>query len=141
VEEIILSLSFFHLQLQFSRSYTKKLNEQLAEFDLYLSQWSIVYYLKHFGASTLVEISQYLNVEKPTVSRTVDRLQKSQMIEKVPSNDKRERKIQLSEKGNDVYSKAMKVVEVFEQELIDGISEVEREVTLRTIQTLGKKLN
>ena len=63
------------------------------------------------------------------------------MIEKVPSNDKRERKIQLSEKGNDVYSKAMKVVEVFEQELIDGISEVEREVTLRTIQTLGKKLN
>jgi MarR family transcriptional regulator, transcriptional regulator for hemolysin len=89
----------------------------------------------------LVEISQYLNVEKPTISRTVDRLQKSQMIEKVPSNDKRERKIQLSEKGNDVYSKAIKVVEAFEQELIDGISEVEREVTLRTIQTLRKKLN
>ena len=36
---------------------------------------------------------------------------------------------------------AIKVVEAFEQELIDGISEEEREVTLRTIQTLRKKLN
>lgn len=135
-----MALSFFHHQLQFSRSFTKKLNEQLAEVGLFQSQWLIVYYLKHYGASTLVEISRYLNVEKPTISRTADRLEKSQLIERITSNDKRERRIQLSEKGNAVYEKAIKVVEAFEQELMKGISEEEKEVALQTIMTLKKKL-
>ena len=135
-----MGLSFFHYQLQFSRSFTKKLNEHLAEVGLYQSQWLIVYYLKNYEASTLVEISRYLNVENPTISRTVNRLESSGLIKRIPTTDKRERKITLTEKGNAVYQKAIEVVEAFEQELIKGISDEEREIALRTIMTLRKKL-
>ncbi|WP_338469606.1 MarR family transcriptional regulator [Niallia sp. XMNu-256] len=135
-----MELSFFHYQLQFSRSFTKKLNEQLREVGLYHSQWLIVYYLKHYEASTLVEISRYLNVEKPTISRTVDRLEQSQLVERISSNDKRERKIKLTVKGNEVYQEAIKVVETFEGELIEGITETEREMILRAFKTLKDKL-
>jgi len=135
-----LSLSFFHQHLQFSRSFTKKLNEQLACVGLYHSQWIIVYYLKQFGASTLVEISQYIDVEKPTITRTANRLEENQLIEKVPSKDKRERKIRLTEKGNLVYQEAKKVVDEFENQLLTEISMTDLEITLRTIQQLKEKL-
>ncbi|WP_338448099.1 MarR family transcriptional regulator [Niallia oryzisoli] len=135
-----MALSFFHQHLQFSRSFTKKLNEQLASVGLYHSQWMIVYYLKQFGASTLVEISQYNDVEKPTITRTVNRLDEMQLIEKVPSKDKRERKIQLTEKGNFVYEEALKVVEEFENKLLEEISIADLETTVRTVQLLKEKL-
>jgi MarR family transcriptional regulator, transcriptional regulator for hemolysin len=137
---VYLSLSFFHQNLQFTRSFTKRLNEQLVRIGLYHSQWVIVYYLKQFGPSTLVEISHYIDVEKPTISRTVDRLEKSQLIEKVPSKDRRTKIIQLTEKGNQVYMEAKKVVDEFENKLIEGIPEGDLETTFRTIQLLKEKL-
>ena len=137
---VYLSLSFFHQNLQFTRSFTKKLNERLVEIGLYHSQWVIVYYLKQFGPSTLVEISHYIDVEKPTISRTVDRLEKSQLIEKIPSKDRRTRRIQLTEKGNQVYIEAKQVVDAFEEKLMEGILESDMRTTLRTIQLLKEKL-
>ena len=70
-----MSQRFFQLNMQFTRTFRKKLNEHLFEVGLYYSQWSIVYYLKQCGSATLVEITNYLEVEKPTISRTVKRLE------------------------------------------------------------------
>ncbi|UJL47180.1 MarR family transcriptional regulator [Virgibacillus sp. NKC19-16] len=132
--------AFFHQHLQFTRSFTKKLNEHLAEVGLYHSQWLIVYYLKLYETSTLVEISSYLHVEKPTISRTVKRLEELQLIEKIATTDKRERRIRLTEKGIHVYEEAIQIVSKFEQALMDGIPEGDKETTLRTIQLLKEKL-
>ncbi|MFD6206578.1 MarR family winged helix-turn-helix transcriptional regulator [Peribacillus sp. NPDC060253] len=131
---------FFHHNLQFSRSFTKKLNEQLAKVDLFHSQWLIVYYLYQYGCSTLVEISTYLDVEKPTVTRTVNRLEERGLIEQIPGKDKRERRIQLTEPGVRTYQEAKKVVEEFELQLMTGLAEEDREATLRTLLFLKGKL-
>ncbi|WP_156291918.1 MarR family winged helix-turn-helix transcriptional regulator [Oceanobacillus salinisoli] len=132
--------SFFHQNLQFTRSFTKKLNEQLVEVGLYHSQWLIVYYLKQFETATLVDISSYLDVEKPTITRTVNRLEERKLIERIPSTDKRERRIQLTKKGMQVYEEAKHVVASFEQKLMEGIPESDQKATLHTIQLLKRKL-
>ncbi|AXI10914.1 MarR family transcriptional regulator [Oceanobacillus zhaokaii] len=131
---------FFQRNLQFSRSFTKKLNEKLVEIGLYYSQWSIVYCLKQIGPVTLVEISNHLDVEKPTISRTVNRLAEQQLIEEVPSNDKRERMIQLTKKGLEVYEKAILIVSEFEQSLIADIPSADIDTAFRTIQLLKERL-
>ena len=131
---------FFHHNLQFSRTFTKKLNEQLAKVDLFHSQWMIIYYLKEYGSATLVEISNYLDVEKPTVTRTVNRLEERKLIEQIPGKDKRERRIQLTDLGEETYLKARKAVDEFELQLIDGLSEEDWEATLRTLKFLKEKL-
>ncbi|MFP3508933.1 MarR family transcriptional regulator [Peribacillus sp. SIMBA_075] len=131
---------FFHHHLQFSRSFTKKLNEQLAKVDLFHSQWLIVYYLNQYGCSTLVEISTYLDVEKPTVTRTVNRLEELDLIEQIPGKDKRERRIQLTESGVRTFQEAKKVVEEFELQLMSGLAEEDRKATLRTLTFLKEKL-
>lgn len=143
MEEIILThtYQFFHQNLQLSRLFKKRINEQLTQVDLFQAQWSIVYYLKNFGSSTLVEISNYFDVEKPTITRTVNRLEEHHLIEQIPGKDKRERRIQLTENGMKVYERASKVVGEFEQDLLDDISESDLEVTLKTLAKLTAKLS
>lgn len=131
---------FFHSNLQFTRSFIKKLNEQLSAVELFHSQWSIVYYLKEYGSSTLVEISNYLDVEKPTVTRTVNRLEERKLIEQIPGKDKRERRIQLTDLGEKTFQEARKVVEQFEDGLMEGLPDSDREATLRTLSFLKEKL-
>ena len=99
----------------------------MAKVDLFHSQWMIIYYLNQYGCSTLVEISNYLDVEKPTVTRTVNRLEERKLIEQIPGKDKRERRIQLTESGERTYQEAKKVVEEFELQLMSGLAEEDRE--------------
>lgn len=126
--------------MQFTRAFTKKLNEKLVEIGLYQSQWLIIFYLKQLEPATLVELSQSIDVEKPTISRTVSRLAELQFIETVPSKDKRERKIKLTEKGQEAYEQAIVIVNEFEHSLLEGIPEADVEIAFQTIQRLKDKL-
>ncbi|GAB3805927.1 MarR family winged helix-turn-helix transcriptional regulator [Virgibacillus kimchii] len=132
--------SFFHQNQQFTRSFSKRLNERLASINLYHSQWVIIYYLSQFETSTLVEISNYLHVEKPTITRTVNRLEERELIEKFPTKDKRERRIRLTEKGFEISKQALKIVSDFESELLQGIPEADLKTALQTVQRLRSKL-
>ncbi|MFJ7977822.1 MarR family winged helix-turn-helix transcriptional regulator [Peribacillus sp. NPDC096379] len=124
---------FFHQYLQISRLFTKKLNEQLLQYGLFHSQWSIVYFLKTKGPSTLVEIGEYLNVEKPTITRTVQRLNEGGFIQQVPGKDRRVKRIQLTEAGEEVYTSCREAVTEFEYKVMDGISEQEKEEVFQTL--------
>lgn len=72
---------------------------------------------------TLVEISNYLDVEKPTVTRTVKRLEELDLIKEVPSSDKREKRLRLTEQGENSYLKGLEIVTRFELELLNGITD------------------
>jgi DNA-binding MarR family transcriptional regulator len=112
----------------------------LAAVDLYHSQWLIIYYLTQFETSTLVEISNYLDVEKPTITRTVNRLEERKLIENFPSKDKRERRIRLTAKGSNISERASSIVNNFENELLEGISEADLETAFQTIKQFKSKL-
>ena len=135
-----MKVNFFHQQLQFSRAFKKALNKQLSEAGLFHSQWLVLYCIKKQQPVTLVEISNYLDVEKPTISRTIKRLEEQKLVESVPGADKRERRICLTETGENSYKKGQKIVFQFEKELAAEISDADMETTLNTILSLGKKL-
>ena len=131
---------FFHQYLQVSRSLVKRINEALAPYDMYHSQWRIVYYLKNIGPATLVEIGAYFHVEKPTVTRTVNRLEKSGLIEQIPGRDKREKRIQLSEKGNGVYEECRAAVDGLEEKWMKDLSPEELEIAEKVLGHFQKIL-
>lgn len=131
---------FFHRQLQFCRSFKKKLNEKLSAAELYYSQWLVLYCIKHMQPVTLVEIGNYLAVEKPTISRTVKRLDQQGLIKEMPSQDKRERRVCLTDVGEERYGQGQKIVFQFEAELLTDISQKDLDTTMRTIQHLQEKL-
>ena len=122
------------------RPFENKLNLHLAEHQLYRAQWTILYYFENIGPATLVELSHYMSVEKPTVTRTINRLEELGYVEQVPGKDKREKRMQLSEVGRHVYKDVRVTLDQFEQEILKGIPEDEQNEVMRIMGEIQKNI-
>lgn len=120
------------------RPFENNLNIQLNKHDLHRAQWSILYYLNNYGSATLVELANYQSVEKPTITRTISRLEELGYVEHVPSKDKREKRMRLTELGKKVYSEVRVTIDQYEQEILKGITEEEQ---LAAIRIMGEIRN
>jgi DNA-binding MarR family transcriptional regulator len=129
---------FFQQLLLLYRPFENNLNIQLNKHDLHRAQWSILYYLNNYGFATLVELANYQGVEKPTITRTIARLEELGYVEHVPSKDKREKRMRLTELGKKVYSEVRVTIDQYEQEILKGITEEEQ---LAAIRIMGEIRN
>lgn len=127
----------FHEIHQKSRLSIKEVNEALKEFDLYSSQWSILFCLKQFGSMTQKEIWQYLNVEAPTVTRTIVRLEKSGWIFRREGKDKRERIVQLSPFAEQKMPGIEERIRQTEETLVSSLSDEEQDLLLALLKKIG----
>lgn len=134
------SQKFFHQLLMLYRPFENRLNVHLAEHQLYRAQWTILYYLANKGPATLVEVSQYMGVEKPTVTRTMSRLEELGYVEHVPGKDKREKRMQLSVVGKQVYTDVRVTIDQFEQEILEGITEQEQIEMIRIMENIRNNI-
>jgi len=117
---------FFQQYLMLYRPLISKINEILGEYNLTYSLWQVILYIKNNGPSTLVEISSYYNIEKPTITRVVNKLQEKQLILVLPGRDKREKIIQLTEAGEELYLACRHQITELEFSVMSGIPESEQ---------------
>lgn len=129
---------FFQQLLLLYRPFENNLNIQLNKHDLHRAQWSILYYLTNYGSATLVELANYQSVEKPTITRTIARLEELGYVEHVPSKDKREKRMRLTELGKKVYIEVRVTIDQYEQDILKGITEEEQ---LAAIRIMGEIRN
>lgn len=115
-----------HLFNQKLRLFTKELNEILQEFDLYASQWTILYTLHERGKMTQTEIWQYLKVEAPTTTRTLVRMEKNGWIRRKAGSDKRERMVELTEKATQQIPLILDTVKKCEDRFLHKLSSTEQ---------------
>ena len=127
----------FHEIHQKSRLSIKEVNEALREFDLYSSQWSILFCLKQFGSMTQKEIWQYLNVEAPTVTRTIVRLEESGWVVRCEGKDKRERIVQLSSFAEQKVPEIENRIRQTEERLGSDLSDEEQEQLIVLLKKIG----
>jgi len=127
----------FHEIHQKSRLSIKEVNEALRGFDLYSSQWSILFCLKQFGSMTQKEIWQYLNVEAPTVTRTITRLEESGWVVRREGKDKRERIVQLSSFAEQKVPEIESRIGQTEEQLLSNLSDREQEQLLVLLKKIG----
>jgi MarR family transcriptional regulator, transcriptional regulator for hemolysin len=111
----------FQRYIRLYRSIISKLNEILGEHELSFSLWEVLVYVNNNGPSTLVEISNYYHVEKPSITRRVQRLKEQMLVEGVSSKDGREKMIQLTSLGMEVYNVCRQKINKFEEEVMKGI--------------------
>ncbi|HEY4549656.1 MAG TPA: winged helix DNA-binding protein [Bacillus sp. (in: firmicutes)] len=112
---------FFRRFLSLYRPLITSLNELMSQYELSYSLWQVIYYVKNNGPSTLVDISTQYNVEKPTITRRVHRLEELQMVEQIPGKDRREKIIQLTEFGEEIYQVCRKRITDLEYTVMEGI--------------------
>ncbi|GLC86912.1 MarR family winged helix-turn-helix transcriptional regulator [Lysinibacillus piscis] len=112
----------FHALFQRSRYVTKCLNDVLKQHQLFSAQWTIVYCLYQRGPMTLTQIWKYLNIEAPSVTRTVTRLEALGWIERVDGEDKREKIITLSAYAEEQLPAIIKTIVAFEEDMIGTLT-------------------
>ncbi|KAF6602834.1 MULTISPECIES: MarR family winged helix-turn-helix transcriptional regulator [Bacillus] len=112
---------------QCARLITKKANERLEPFGLYSSQWSILYCLKTIGPMTQKEIWSYLNVEAPTVTRTIKRLEDNGWIQREQGEDKREKLVVLTKEAELKYNSINQEMLKFEEDMLADFQDGDKE--------------
>ncbi|NRD76349.1 winged helix DNA-binding protein [Bacillus sp. BRMEA1] len=123
----MLSHDLFHTLHQLSRHLTNKLNEALKPVGLYGSQWAVIFVLKKKGSLTQKELCEYLFVEAPPMTRTIQRLAKQGYVVQVPGKDKREKHVQLTEIALNEYPKWEHAVMQMNQSLLQYLPETSQE--------------
>lgn len=113
---------FFQRYLSLYRSLITKLNELMSTYELSYSLWQVIFYIKNNGPSTLVEVANNYNVEKPTITRRVHRLEDLQLVKQIPGMDRREKVIQLTELGEEIYQACRKNITELENSIMKGIA-------------------
>ncbi|NEU30754.1 MarR family transcriptional regulator [bacterium LRH843] len=130
-----------HEVFQCSRYLTKELNLVLKEFDLYASQWSVLYCVSHRKQMKLTDIWTYLNVEAPTVTRTANRLVELGWLTIMPAQDRREKIVTLSEEAVLKFPEIETAIIRYTNRFLKGLTVAEQEqlsVLLRKLQQGGE---
>ncbi|ARK29623.1 MarR family winged helix-turn-helix transcriptional regulator [Halalkalibacter krulwichiae] len=136
-----MTLLYGHVTNQLARKFKKKWDEQLSPTGLFSSQWAILYFLFKKGKVTQIEISKYLNVEAPTITRTLNRLEEDGWINRESGKDRRERFVCLTDKAREHYPELLKLAQEIENETIAGISEQELYIFRRVVEQMHENLD
>nr|WP_289344130.1 MarR family transcriptional regulator [Neobacillus sp. CF12] len=105
----------------------------MSTYELSYSLWQVIFYIKTNGPSTLIDIANNYNVEKPTITRRVHRLEDLQMVKQIPGMDRREKVIQLTELGEEIYQACRKKITDLENSVMAGIANEEQMITFQTL--------
>lgn len=128
----------FHLLNQRKRLLNKKMNDSLKPFGLYASQWSILFCVNQFGRMSQTDIWKYLNVEAPTMTRTLVRMEKSGWIVRKPGKDKRERMIELTEKAKQKLPAIQQEVSKLEEGLLEQLTIDDKDKLYQLLNKIGE---
>jgi DNA-binding MarR family transcriptional regulator len=126
----------FHELFQKTRFLTNEINQYLKKHDLYASQWTVLYCIQQHKQMSLTQIWKYLNVEAPTITRTVYRLVELGWIDIHPGKDRREKIVQLSEKALQDFPNIMVSILEFEDRIASNLTSEEETLLIDLLQKI-----
>jgi DNA-binding MarR family transcriptional regulator len=87
-------------------------------------QWIALYYIEKYIVISQRELSNLMNVKDSSAGRLIDRLERDKLIERKKNElDRRIIYIQLTKKGQEIFSALKPYGEKFNNDLIRGIKE------------------
>ena len=125
---------FFKLIITSYRPIIALLIQKLHAYGLSYVLWEVIRYIKINGASTLVDISRYYEVEKPTITKRVNRLVALGLVKQIPGLDRREKIIQLTEKGEEMYVFCREQISALETQMLKDISPEHKHILFQTLE-------
>ena len=99
----VIEESTAHLVSLASRLFTRALQERLGRYGVSVAQWSMLLLLWEEESLTQKELSRRQQIEEPTTARTLQRMERDGLIQRVQdSDDNRRRRVVLTERGREL---------------------------------------
>lgn len=128
--------SFFTTFNLAHRPYMNELQSRLQVFSMTGIQWGIIRYIAEAGPATFSDVATYWRVEKPSITPVANKLIEEGLIYISTGQDKRQKFMHLSEKGNVKYTQVKEAINLFQEELLEGITDTEKEMAERVLEKL-----
>lgn len=129
-----------HKVNQLARMFMKRFNEGLEHSGLYSAQWAFVLRLYEQGSSTQKELSEYLTIEPPTVTRTLARMEEAGWVIKEEGTDRRERRVRLSPAAHEQFAAWQQISNQLEKTALGNIDKSELAVFTRVLEQMKDNL-
>ena len=111
--------------LRCARLLGDEMNAVLIEHGLNYSLWQSLVIIKMNGQCTALDIAQELRISKPAVTKRLNTLMEMNCIESQPMTDKRQKLLQLSERGEQQLQQCCGKSDVLEAELLQDFNKDE----------------
>ncbi|MGA9697387.1 MarR family winged helix-turn-helix transcriptional regulator [Acinetobacter sp.] len=129
-------LKFRASLLRCARLLSDEINTILLPHQLNYSLWQVLYVIQLKQGCTSIDIAEYLNVSKPSIAKRIHALMQLEVLEQVDTEDKRQKKLILSQKGIQLFQICSEKMDVFEQQLLFSLDQDMQKITLTTLHTL-----
>ena len=112
-----------------ARGHSFYLNHRLEELNINASQLHNLFEVKHASKINQDEIARRCNVDKGSVARTLKKLEdKGLILKEIDENNRRQNKISLTEKGEEVIEESLKILDEWEDEIFGEIGSERQEI-------------
>jgi len=104
-----------------ARAVTKLYEEVLRPIGLRATQFSLLMAARVIGPVTVVKLAQIIVMDRTTLTRNLQILEKRRLIEIKPGKDRREREVTLTAPGMEVLAKAVPLWEEAQDRVRQGL--------------------
>ena len=117
------------------------MSDLLKAFDIPLPIWQVLMILSDFGEQTTSELASHTGIELSHLSRLVLKAEKRGFVKRARSSeDKRVIQISLASTGQQTIGKVLPKARVLAGIMLNGISQADLDVTIRTLRTVYDNL-
>jgi DNA-binding MarR family transcriptional regulator len=106
-----------------ARAVTKLYEEVLRPIGLRATQFSLLMAARVIGPVTVVKLAQITVMDRTTLTRNLQILEKRRLIEIKPGEDRREREVTLTALGMEILAKAIPLWEEAQDRVRQGLGE------------------
>jgi DNA-binding MarR family transcriptional regulator len=111
------------LRMQVHQSFEVRLQV----YDVTIAQWCVLLAVYNESGASITKLSKFIEVDKASVSRVVDRLLAKDLLTHESGNDRRSGHIQLTLKGRELIPSLIQAAEENEQQFFGHLSSGETE--------------
>ena len=126
-----------YLMNRIMRRYNQTLLARMSEYDLSIPKMRALASLAVKDGLTVNELAVYSMAEQPTMSRTLDQLERDGLItRRVSDTDSRVRLCSLTEAGRNMYRLTWPEMDAAESAMFEGVSDADRAQVLATLKRM-----
>ncbi len=104
-----------------ARAVTKLYEEVLRSIGLRVTQFSLLMAIRVMGPVTVIKLARVTVMDRTTLTRNLQLLEKRRLIEIKPGEDRREREVALTASGMEVLAKAVPLWEEAQDRVRQGL--------------------
>jgi DNA-binding MarR family transcriptional regulator len=138
--EIVQNCTCFNLR-KTTRAVTQLFDEALKPCGLFATQFTLLAAVSSKENVTITELSKALVMDRTTLTRNLNPLQKSGWVKVIPGEDKRTRTLSLTRSGKKVLKQAMSHWKEVQNQVVKTLGESNWEDLLGNLSSTVKKLN